>query len=175
MSDQSPASWLSSAQLLGVFFLSLRLGQDGTLPRGLSYLLSAGMLVLALDENFMLHEQWKYGCAAWLLACKYGWVRELPILAVGTIGFLAVVLLMRKIPERLPRAVLSSGLAIGLLAIFVDLTELPKYALPFEEVLEVISEALFLGGLLISGGNPQVHSAALSYPTYHQSPPTFTN
>lgn len=80
MSDFSPAAWLSSAQLLAAAMLAFRLGIDGTLSRKLSAWLALALWVLALDEQFMLHEHWKYGCERWIAVCTYAWVRELPTL-----------------------------------------------------------------------------------------------
>ncbi|XVJ68243.1 MAG: hypothetical protein HEQ39_00245 [Rhizobacter sp.] len=166
-SDQSPAAWLSSAQLLGAALLALCLSQRRELPRLLGWWLAGALWVLALDEQFMLHEQWKFGCVQWWSACSQRWVAELPTIAVGVVGSVTVLALMRVVRDALFRSQVISGLAVGLLALLVDLAQMPTSLLPLEESLEVLAEALFIGALLaIPGastptrlGGHQLHSA----------------
>src|ERR1700678_1721116 len=59
-SDDSPVSWLSSALLFACGALALQIGtQRGVRPL-LSAWLTVSMLAMALDEQFMYHEYWKY-------------------------------------------------------------------------------------------------------------------
>lgn len=149
MSDQSPASWLSSAQLLGASILALRLGLDHTLSRKLSAWLTMAMLILALDEQFMLHEQWKYGCESWFALCGYAWIRELPTMCVAILGALTILYLARYVADRDCRRILFASISVGLLALCTDLMNVNLLS-PFEEVIEVSAEALFIGALLIA-------------------------
>jgi len=158
-SDNSPVSWLSSAQLWAIALLSLRLAADGSLPRSLGTWLSIAMVVLAFDEQFMLHEQWKYGCIQWLEACRYHWVTEIPTALVGVVGTATAVWLHRALDSRNARALIWSALAVGGLAIVVDLFQWPAFLTPAEEGLEVIAESLFAGALLVAPRTrDQVHS-----------------
>lgn len=149
-SDQSPASWLSSAQLLGASFLALRLGLDHTLDLKLSAWLTMAMLVLALDEQFMLHEQWKYGCERWFSLCNYEWIRELPMICVAILGTLTILYLARRVSSRDCRRILFASISVGLLALGSDLLDALRLFSPFEELIEVSAEALFIGALLIA-------------------------
>lgn len=162
LSDNSPVSWLSSAQLWAIALLALRLGADRSLPVLASIWLGSAMIVLACDEQFMFHEHWKYGCHQWLSACSHRWVTEFPIIAVGVVGAATMVWLDRLLPNRLARSWLWSSLAVGGLAIIVDLFGWPTPLVRAEEALEVIAEALFAGTLLglraIPAPPNQVHS-----------------
>ncbi len=160
MSDQSPASWLSSAQLLGASFLALRLGLDHTFNWKLSAWLTIAILLLALDEQFMLHEQWKYGCENWFALCSYAWIRELPMICVAIFGALTILYLARCVPSRDCRRILFASISVGLLALGTDLLDVLRLLSPFEEVIEVSAEALFIGALLIASPDKK-QSAAL--------------
>jgi hypothetical protein len=74
-SDISPVSWLSSAQLWAGALLALRLGLDRSLPAMFAFSLAVALAGLALDEQFLLHEQWKFGCESWITLChRSGWI-----------------------------------------------------------------------------------------------------
>lgn len=162
LSDNSPVSWLSSAQLWTIALLALRLGTDRSLPVSASFWLGGAMVVLACDEQFMFHEHWKYGCHQWLPACSRRWVAEFPIIVVGVVGAATMVWLHRLLPNRLARGWLWASLAVGGLAIIVDLFGWPTPLVRVEEALEVIAEALFAGTLLglraIPASTDQLHS-----------------
>lgn len=147
-SDASPVSWLSSALLLTLAVMSLRLLVDGGLPRWLGGWLALAMFVLALDEQFMLHELWKYRCHELTALCKMAWVRELPMLMVAFVGAVTAVLLHRALPARLARGLLWVGISIGLWAIFVDQLPMPYPIVELEEAFEVLAESLVLAALL---------------------------
>jgi hypothetical protein len=147
-SDASPVSWLSSALLLTLSVLSLRLLADGGLPRWLGGWMALAMLVLALDEQFMLHELWKYRCHELTAFCKMAWVRELPMLMVALVGPITAVLMHRALPSRLTRGLLWAGISIGLWAIFVDQVPMPYPVADLEEAFEVLAESLVLAALL---------------------------
>ena len=149
-SDASPVAWLSSALLLTLSITALRL---------LGAWLAVAFLALALDEQFMLHELWKFRCHEWTTACQHSAVREAPILAVAVVGLLTLAWLHRALLHPGTRALLWAGLAVGWLAIGVDqwpevqphlpwLPELPPLLATLEEGLEVVAEALVLAALL---------------------------
>jgi len=160
ISDNTPVTWPSSAQLWTLVLLCLRLVVDRTLPVAMGVWLVLAMTALAFDEQFMLHEQWKYGCHVWLNACQHRWVTEVPILLIGVFGTLSVVVLQHRMPNTTAKAVLWSALFMGGLAICLDLTGWPRQMAPYEEGLEVIAEALFAGTLLgwTRPSGIQVHS-----------------
>ncbi len=112
-SDNSPVSWLSSAQLWAIAVLALRLAADRTLPVRLGLWLSLAMVVLAFDEQFMLHEHWKYGCINWVDACRHHWVTELPIMLVGIVGAATAVRLHYSLGSQSARIVLWLSLSVG--------------------------------------------------------------
>lgn len=158
-SDNSPASWLSSALLLALCTTALRLTAERCLPWRLGVWLTLAFAVLALDEQFMLHELWKFRCHEWTDACRWGAVREAPMLAVAVVGLFSLARLHLALSHRSTRALLWAGFTVGLAAIGVDqwpevrahgvwLPELPAWLATLEEALEVVAEALVLGALL---------------------------
>ena len=159
-SDNTPVSWLSSAQLWALVLLSLRLTIDRTLPVAIGMSLCLAMTALAFDEQFMFHEQWKYGCHAWWNACRYRWVAEAPTIMLGAVGAATALLLHGRLPSRPAQMLLWLALTVGGLAITLDLFSWPRLLVPYEEGLEVIAEALFTGVLLgwVIPARAQVHS-----------------
>ena len=148
-SDASPAAWLSSALLLALAATALRLTAERALPWRLGAWLVVSFGVLALDEQFMLHELWKFRCIEWTAACQSGWVREAPLLAVVVVGVATLAWLHRALSHRSTQALMWAGLCVGLWAIAVDQwSGMPPWLEPFEEVFEVLAEALVLAALL---------------------------
>lgn len=149
-SDKSPVAWLSSAQLWAASLLALRLGAEGALPKRWSAWLGLSMAALALDEQFLLHERWKFGCYEWLLACgHHAWLRELPMPAVAVVGACSVAGLYRLLAgQALARSLFVAALAVGLVAIGIDQLPVPPALGLWEEAFEVGAEALFLAALL---------------------------
>ncbi|RMA59988.1 hypothetical protein C8C96_1002 [Acidovorax sp. 100] len=136
---------------------------DRALPQRLGTWLALSFFVLALDEQFMLHELWKFRCHEWTDACRWSAVREAPMLAVAVVGLLTMAWLHRALWHPGTRALLWAGLAVGWLAIGVDqwpevqacwprLPDLPSLLATLEEGLEVVAEALVLGALLRQPG-----------------------
>lgn len=162
-SDSSPVAWLSSALLLALAVMALRLMADGGLPRLLGGWMAAAMLALAIDEQFMAHELWKYRCHEWTALCRFEAVRELPMLAVGGVGLLTAVGLHRAMRSRLSRGLLWAGLAVGLWALAVDQVAMPYPVAELEEGFEVLAEALVLAAFV---GLPvgQVQSSSTQVP-----------
>jgi hypothetical protein len=162
-SDASPVAWLSSSLLLTLSITTLRLMGERALPPLLGAWLTLAFTVLALDEQFMLHELWKFRCHEWTTACQYSTVREAPMLAVAVIGLFTLAWLHRALLHPGTRALLWAGLAVGWLAIAVDqwpeaqahwpsLPELPPLMATLEEGFEVVAEALVLAALLRQPG-----------------------
>ncbi|RKR69374.1 hypothetical protein C8C94_3904 [Acidovorax sp. 94] len=158
-SDNSPASWLSSALLLTLCVTALRLTAERCLPWRLGVWLVLAFGALALDEQFMLHELWKFRCHEWMDACRWSAVREVPMLAVPLVGLVTLARLHWALSHRSTRCLLWAGFAVGLAAIAVDqwpavqpywpwLPEVPELLATLEEALEVMAEALVLGALL---------------------------
>jgi len=147
-SDASPVSWLSSALLLTLAGMSLRLMADGGLPRALGTWVAAAMFLLALDEQFMWHELWKYRCHEWTALCRFDTMRELPMLAVAGVGTLTIAILHRTMGAGLSRTLLWAGLAVGLWAITVDQVAMPWPIAELEEGFEVLAEALVLAAFI---------------------------
>jgi hypothetical protein len=104
--------------------------------------------LLATDEQFQFHEQWKYQCIDWLAACNNVWVTEVPIIAVAVLGSLSTLLLYRQCINNTARILLLAAISCGLLAIYVDLFAVPYEMALFEEGFEVVAEALWLAFLL---------------------------
>lgn len=164
LSDNSPVSWLSSAQLWTIAILSLRLGVDRSLPVLTSAWMALASMLLAYDEQFMFHEHWKYGCHQWFDVCRnHHWMTEAPILVVAIAGAATVAHLHCLLRDRVWRLWLWSSLTVGGLAILVDPTGWPQSLAHMEEALEVVAEALFVGTLLgwreAIPTNDQEHSA----------------
>lgn len=147
-SDGSPVAWLSSAQLWALGLLCLQLGGQRLLPRALAAWLALAMALMAFDEQFMWHEQWKHGCPLGPGWCAHGWVRELPMALVALLGVGSAGWLHRSLPTRPARATLWAAIAMGLWALLLDQTEAPAALAPYEEGFEVLAEALFGAALL---------------------------
>jgi hypothetical protein len=153
--DDSPAAWLSSAELWTLALLSLRTLADRTLPRWLAAWLALALMEMAFDEQFMLHEHWKYGCAAWWDACRYAWARELPMQLVAALGCGTGIVLYRAVPRGPARGLLVGALAVGLGALALRAGAPPQGLLPYKAALLVAAEGLFASVLM---GLHQVHS-----------------
>lgn len=154
-SDNSPVSWLSSAQLWAIGVIVARLLVEQAIPRLLGTVLLLAMVVMAFDEQFMLHELWKYGCDEWFDACRYAWVRDGPIVLVGVGGVAAAAWLHQVIPPGWARGHLWSSIALGVFALTLDLCDpVPAWS-AYEEAFEVLAEAWFMACLLgLRGHNP---------------------
>ena len=181
-SDNSPVAWLSSAQLLAGAFLALRLTLDGSLSLRFGAWLVAALAGLSIDEQFMLHEHWKYGCKEWLVACgNMPWLAEAPMRAVALLGSLTLWQLYRQSGEGPPRYALWLALVAGLAAVGIDQLGAPAGIAVFEEGLEVLSESFLLGFLLgmepppsaaqTSGLGSSHCASALNSPEREYSPP----
>lgn len=147
-SDNSPVSWLSGAQLWAIAVLAIRLSFDRALPLWLGLWLATAMAGMAFDEQFMFHEQWKYGCTDWFTLCRFPWVREFPMLIVGIVGFLTALWLHASVQPGWARRQLWIAIGIGLFALSLDLLHFSNELAPYEEGFEVLAEAFYLSFLL---------------------------
>ncbi|MBC3875185.1 hypothetical protein [Undibacterium flavidum] len=143
--DDSPVAWLSSAQLWAMAILLLRLWQEKALPRLMCIWLCLAMLGMAFDEQFMLHEHWKYHCVEWMAACSYNWMKELPMLLVGLGGGVTGLILHRYFKHKNQRRLLWSAIAVGIFALYLRFMQQPADLLPYKAALLVLAEALFMG------------------------------
>lgn len=128
--------------------LSLRLAAERVLSLRIGLWLAAGMAWMAFDEQFMLHELWKYSCIDWFTACRYTWATELPMLLVGVLGVATGGWLHRTLPVRQARIQLWAAIGTGVFALAVDMGSMPAVLVLYEEGLEVLAQALFIGLLL---------------------------
>lgn len=153
LSDASPVSWLSSALLWSIGFVALARWESGELPRGVLLWIACAMFSLAMDEQFMLHETWKYSCQAWFGICQNSWGRELPMLLVGGLGLITASVLQRQLTHQQAKWYLWMAISVGMFALAVDL--FPSFAVvsgvaEYEEGFEVLAESLFAAMLLSS-------------------------
>lgn len=146
--DDSPVAWLSSAQMWAIAILSLRLWQERALPPLLSAWLAIALMLMACDEQFMLHEQWKYQCLEWISLCQYYWVTEIPMLLVIALGVATGFFLLPYFLTPLPKSFLLASLAVGLFAMVLRFTGMPSVLLPYKALFLVLAQGLFLGTLL---------------------------
>lgn len=169
-SDASPLSWLSGVLLFACAALSLQLGANGSLSPKMSLWLVLAMTTMALDEQFMYHEYWKYHCTEWTSWCgraskgHVDWIGDAPMIMVGLLGMLTVTLLWKSLPSRIVRGHFLAAILVGVvLALGTHFTHLsgmlPADVAYFEEVFEVFSEALFMCALIEirPGARQQAH------------------
>ena len=148
LSDGSPVAWLSGALLAANAAVALNLTITRALPRGLGYVLSIAIALLALDEQFQLHERVK----------AYTSAGDLPTFAVGVGGVVFAAALAKSIRSGAARGLIAGAILTGLFALWVDLGRPPATIARLEEAFEVIAEGLFLCGL-IEVARSQVQSA----------------
>lgn len=147
-SDNSPVSWLSSAQLWAIAVIVARLLTERAVPLAAGIVLLVAMIAMAFDEQFMFHELWKYSCGDWFELCRYAWVRDGPMVLVGVGGVATAAWLHLVIPPGWARLYLWSGIALGVVALSVDLLDPLPMLTAYEEGFEVLAEAFFLACLL---------------------------
>lgn len=158
-SDASPVSWLSGALLFACAALALQIGVQGRLSPVLAAWLAVSMLVLALDEQFLFHEYWKYHCNEWMSWCgrpaagHIDWLGDAPMMLVGILGVGTLIVLVTRIDSAIVRGQLVAAVSVGLVfALGIHYLHagdlLPAWLGRFEEVCEVYAEALFLCALL---------------------------
>ncbi|WP_062058086.1 hypothetical protein [Cellvibrio sp. OA-2007] len=146
-SDHSSISWLSSAQLWAIAFVSLLLIKEQKLPTFWGGWFFLAMLLMAMDEQFQFHEQWKYGCDEWVSWCDSAWAKELPMLSIAVLGSLSVLWLYHHCGNNFARLLLVISIVFGAAAIIIDLASVPHFIGIFEEGFEVLAEAFWLSYL----------------------------
>ncbi|MGC3981118.1 MAG: hypothetical protein QM808_07670 [Steroidobacteraceae bacterium] len=146
-SDNSPVSWLSSAQLWAGAVISGRLLVERALPGRLALVLFSSMVLMSFDEQFMFHELWKYTCSNWFSLCKYSWMREMPMVLVA-IGGVAITIWLSKALVGWGRWLLILGVSLGMVALSKDVLGSFESIGAYEEAVEVLAEALFISSLL---------------------------
>lgn len=158
-SDKSPVSWLSSSLLFACAALALQSRAQRGLSLSLSSWLTVSMLALALDEQFLFHEYWKYHCSEWLSLCALpslayvDLLGDAPMVLVGCIGIATGFILSREIDTPIARKLILAAIIFGVvLALGTHFGHaiglLPAWFNRYEEVFEVLSETLFLCALL---------------------------
>lgn len=150
-SDGSPLSWLTSVQIYSASILTVQLLINRKISVNLALWMIFSMSYLCLDEQFMLHEQWKYGCYTLTSFCKYTLIREMASLLIVCLGLPTLYLLYQRSNHLLPRRLLLTSAVVAVFSSVVDLVPEFSLFLPIEEGLEVISSAFFLSSLLQIG------------------------
>ena len=139
-SDDSPVAWLSSVLLAANAAVALRLVVEGAMTRTLGVALAASMAVLALDEQFLLHEQVQQRYAGPIL----NW----PTWAFLVAGAIAGYGIYRSVLTPASRGLLVTAVVVALFALSLDLIRPPAMLATLEEGVEVLAETIFLSGLL---------------------------
>jgi hypothetical protein len=152
LSDDSPLAWLSSALLVANAAVVTNLTVSRLLPARFGWLLAAALVCLALDEQFLLHERVKD-------AIGRGGLVDVWPLAVGVVGTVGLIVLLRAVSRVSARLLIAAAFAVGILALWVDLGHAPTPLARTEELFEVIAESLFLAGV-IEVSRSQVQSAS---------------
>jgi hypothetical protein len=171
-SDNAPVAWLSSALLFACAALAWTARAQGRLPHGLGALLSAALVLMALDEQFGFHELWKYRCAEWTGWCsrvvpgRVHWLGDAPMALVGIFGVGTLVVLHRAVASSVVRGHLVAAVFVGVvLALGTHFGHLsgvlPAAINRLEEVFEVLAEALFLCALVELNAWPALQPRAV--------------
>ena len=151
LSDDSPVSWLSSALLMGNAVLVFKLTLDDALPRWLGYGSTCALLLLTVDEQFMLHERYKHMRLLQLSSSHTvpaGWIADVPILLLALGGVAFAWMFSRAVPGRAAKNLIYVAVVLGVFAVWIDVGHPPTWLARLEEAYEVLAESLFLSGLL---------------------------
>ena len=151
LSDDSAVSWLSSALLMANAAVALNLSLTRVLPPFIGGPMALALALMAIDEQFLLHERFKTLAPAL--------IGNAPALLVGVGGLGILVVLLNSVRSAAARWLCSIAVVVGLFALGVDLGTSHTSVALFEEGFEVIAEALFLSGLL-EASRAQVQSAS---------------
>jgi hypothetical protein len=146
-SDNTPASWFSSALLFSGIIIFIRLLIERILPIGIGLFLFSAFFVMSLDEQFMLHEYWKFIWSDKVFGHSNNSIlKELPMISVGSVGFLATLFLFKILPKQ-SAFIMLVGFFIGAIALYIDLFA-DGPILQFEELFEIFAEVFFLSAFL---------------------------
>lgn len=144
--EDSPITWLSTSVLVACATLALVLAEQGAGRRwyGVGVLLVAA----ALDERFMGHELLR---DIWLapVVGKTGALANLPMLSYLLAGAWLTYASWQAFPPGIARALLILALLAGAVAITLDITTVAMGWQVLEEMLELLSELLFLCSLIV--------------------------
>ena len=149
LSDDSPVSWLSSALLIANAAVALNLSLTRMLPPFIGGSMAPALTLMALDEQFLLHERFKASVPA---------VGNAPAVLVGIGGLGILVVLLNAVRSLAARWLFAVAVVVGLFALGIDVGTSHTSVALFEEGFEVIAEAMFLSGLL-EASRAQVQSA----------------
>lgn len=160
ISDNSPVSWLSSALLVACAAVAFSLTLDRSLHRVFGSALTGALVMMAVDEQFMLHEQFQYTYAADASTDgAVGAFGHAPTLAVGVVGVAMALWFAWKGPSRTAGRLMFAAVAVGVFSLWVDLGRPPAILAKTEEAYEVLAESLALCALL-EVPRRQVHSSS---------------
>jgi hypothetical protein len=131
ISDGSAVAWLSSALLVANAAVALSATLVRALPVITGGCLSAALALLAVDEQFQLHEQFKNSAGTNRFS-------EAPMVMVGIGAIVVLVLLWRRRPARTARVLFVAAVGLGIFALWVDLGSPPVIVGQLEEGFEVL-------------------------------------
>ena len=151
LSDDSPVSWLSSALLIANAAVALNLALTRVLPPFIGGSMALALALMALDEQFLLHERFKASAPAA--------VGNAPAMLVGVGGLGILVVLLNSVRSLAARWLCAVAVVVGLFALGIDVGTSQTSVALFEEGFEVMAEAIFLSGLL-EASRAQVQSAS---------------
>jgi hypothetical protein len=155
--ENAPLAWWQAGLLLAASGASALRGQ-GALTRdepgaAFWFILAAGLLLAALDERFMFHEQvqdFMFYTLADAAPAARRWVQ-----ATSAIYALAGLVLLAYLWKRVgsaPRRWFCAAVLCGLMAITLDIAWDNIRMQMIEEWLETLASTLFLSGLLREAG-----------------------
>ena len=151
MREDSPIAWLSSMLLACSSVLALVLAMRSHRAPGAFAVLAAALMAASLDEQFQGHERLKH----LILAKGFGYSRaamghwgDAPMALVPLVGMGLVWALRRELRGRLCLGLILAAIAVGTVAVGLDIFTIAPLAQAVEEVLEVVAETLFLLALL---------------------------
>jgi hypothetical protein len=159
--EDAPLAWLQSTLLAASAAICLchavLTGRAGW------HVVAAALFALALDERFMGHERLKEWI--WLELFDGDWNRagrwpDVPILLEGVIGAGAIWWIVRGTGRGHPSRLLWSALAVGAVALIIDVASQSIAVQIWEELLELIAETLFLAALLASLNEASLRAGA---------------
>jgi hypothetical protein len=151
LSDDSPVSWLSSALLMANAAVALNLSLTRVLAPFIGGPMALALALMALDEQFLLHERFKASVPAVM--------GNAPAMLMGIGGLGILVVLMNSVRSLAARWLFAIAVVVGLFALGIDVGTSQSSVALFEEGFEVMAEALFLSGLL-EASRTQVQSAS---------------
>jgi hypothetical protein len=115
---------------------------------------------MALDEQFMFHERFKYGYAAATTGEGTGGaLGHAPTLAVGIVGIVMASWFAWQVPSRTAGRLMIAAVAVGIFGLWIDLGRPPALLARTEEAYEVLAESLALCALL-EAPRRHVHSSS---------------